>query len=187
MKFIHLQKSHLVTIGVLLLVVAVTSVLAFFIQDRAEKAARNEANQTLFTDEATASYVDMQGNPTSLEDYRGSIIVVNSWASWSPFSVDELPVLDDIAKNYSDKNVVVLAFNRKETKSQADRFLATLPPLTNLKIIVDTTDFLYGRTGGYAMPETIVYDVDGVVIEHIRGTVHKESLENILNNLITSE
>ncbi|MES2966514.1 MAG: TlpA disulfide reductase family protein, partial [Patescibacteria group bacterium] len=111
----------------------------------------------------------------------------NVWASWSPYTEIEFPVLDDIALRYKDKGVRVLAMNRKETGYQIERYLASQPAYNNIERITDVNDFFYAGIDGYAMPETVVYDTDGKIIEHIRGVVTKEQLERILDGILAQE
>jgi thiol-disulfide isomerase/thioredoxin len=179
-----LKKSHIVTLIALVLIVLVVSALAYYLHLRAYKNSINEANKTLFNADAAAAYVDMQGNQATLESYRGSVLVVNDWASWSPYAVAELPLLEKIAGDFAGKKIAVLAVNRKEINDQAQRFLNTIEPLPHVKVIIDTKDYFYGATGGYAMPETLIYNQDGVLIDHIRGVLQYDALHAEIANLL---
>ncbi len=170
------KKSHVITLIVLVCIVICASSLAYYLHDRAYKNALNEANKSLFNADAAAAYIDMEGNQASLDSYRGSVLIVNNWASWSPFATEELPLLEKIAAEFANEKVVVLAVNRKETHDQALRFLNTLPPLTHVKVIIDTKDYFYGVTGGYAMPETLIYNKEGVLLDHVRGVLQFDTL-----------
>lgn len=181
-----MRKSYIVTLLVLTVVVVLVVGVTFIVRDRAAREEANQAEETLFSDAGESPYVDKNGNGVSLEGNLGKVIVVNSWASWSPFSVEELQSLNQFALEYKDKNVVVIAVNRKETKEQAERFLSTLPPLDNLQIVIDTKDFFYGAVGGYAMPETVFYDSRGTIIEHRQGAVSLEDTKRIIDSIIST-
>ncbi len=181
-----MKKSYLVIVGVLILVVVVLAAITFYIRDQAEREAANEADDTLFAEGAVNPYIDQNGNAVSLDENLGKIIVVNSWASWSPFSVDELQSLNQFAGEYKDRNVVVIAINRKETKEQAERFLQTLPPLDNLQIVIDTKDHFYGSIGGYAMPETLYYNERGTIVTHRQGVVSDSDTRQIINDILSA-
>lgn len=181
-----MRKSYIVTLLVLSVLIAFAVGVAYYIHDKAVREEANQADETLFSDAGESPYVDKNGNGVSLEGNLGKVIVVNSWASWSPFSVEELQSLNQFASEYKDKNVVVIAVNRKETKEQAERFLATLPPLENLQVVIDTKDFFYGAVGGYAMPETVFYDSRGTIIEHRQGAVSLEDTKRIVDSIINT-
>jgi len=180
----EMKKSHLVTLGVLVAVMLGVILLTLYLHHRAYKNSINEANKTIFNPDAAAAFVDMQGERASLDTYRGSILIVNDWASWSPFATVELPLLEKIATEFADKKVTVLAVNRKESNDQAERFLHTIDPLPHVKVIIDTKDYFYGATGGYAMPETLIYNADGVLIDHVRGVLQYDVLRAEIVNLI---
>jgi thiol-disulfide isomerase/thioredoxin len=187
MKYVNLTKKNYILIALLLASILCILAITLFVRDRAHKNELNEANATLFNLGSESPYVDPLGNPVTLESLRGSILIVNSWASWSPFTTEEFPLLETIGRDYKDKNVVVLAINRKETKEQAGRFLATLATLEHVKVIVDTKDFYYDATGGYAMPETLIYNEAGTIVEHIRGTLKSDTLRATLDALVSQE
>lgn len=180
-------KTYIFTTVILVSIVVIVALCTYYIYNRATQNEKNEANATLFNPGPAAAYVDMQGNPASLAAYQGSVVIVNTWASWSPYAIDELPLLEKIASDYADKKVVVLAINRKENREQADRFLNSISPVPHIKIIVDTTDYFYGTTGGYAMPETIIYNKEGTVIDHLRGTLVDASLRAQLDTLVDED
>lgn len=133
-------------------------------------------------------YTSITGAPVSISEAVGSQkLYVNSWASWSPLSRDELIALNEIAGEYKDRGVTFIALNRKEPKEQAERYLTTLPPLYNLQIVIDTEDHFYSRSGGYAMPETITYNDDGTLVRHERNPQTKEQMRILIDELLAAE
>ena len=182
-----MTKKRFLVLFVILLVVIVVFIITYFVRSVAKDRLENEAVKTLFTEDSNAQYLDAANNPISLSQYEDKILVVNVWASWSPYTEIEFPILDDVAMRYKDKGVRVLAMNRKETQPQIERFLASIPLYSNIERITDVNDFFYSGIDGYAMPETVIYDSNGKIIEHIRGVVTKERLENTLNTILKSE
>lgn len=131
-----------------------------------------------------AVFTDLEGNVITFESYEGKVRIVSSWASWNPFSVSDLQTLNTIAGDYKDKEVFVIAINRKESKEQAERFLSTLPNLEHLHYAIDVHDSFYASIGGYAMPETVVYDAKGNVAFHKRGISTEEELRSMLDEVL---
>jgi len=60
------------------------------------------------------SLEDLDGNMVSLSDFRGQNLVINSWATWCPFCVTELPDFAALQKEFGDQ-IVVIAINRQES------------------------------------------------------------------------
>lgn len=149
--------------------------------------AINESTKSIFADskdEAVASYTDLNGNVISLEQYLGKILVVTSWASWSPFSKDDLITLSEIASSQDSNKVAFIAINRKETKEQAQRYTNTLPELNSIIVALDPTDHFYVSIGGYTMPETIIYNQKGDVVNHIHGIISRDELESSIDKIL---
>lgn len=182
-----MTKKRLLILFVIVLVVIVVFAITFFVRSVAKDRLENEAVKTLFTKDSNAQYLDATNNPISLSQYEDKILVVNVWASWSPYTEIEFPILDDVALRYQDKGVKVLAMNRKETQPQIERFLASIPTYNNIELITDVNDYFYAGVEGYAMPETVIYNSKGKIIEHIRGVVTREQLEIILDAILKSE
>ncbi len=152
-----------------------------------KNTAINESTKNIFadsTDNAVASYTDLNGNVISLEQYLGKILIVTSWASWSPFSKDDLISLSEIASSQDSNKVVFIAINRKETREQAQRYMNILPELNSVIVALDPTDHFYISMGGYAMPETIIYNQKGDVVNHIRGVINRDELKSTIDKIL---
>ena len=162
------QSLLLIVLGVLLLI-AIIATLYIVI---ARQNAVSEETKNIFAGvEDRITYTDVNGAELTLENFLGQVLVVTSWASWSPFTAADLTSLDLIAKDYPDDEVTFMAINRKETKDQAARLLSTLPEFPELMIIIDTEDHFYHSVAGYAMPETIVFNKKGEIVLHQRGAL----------------
>ncbi|QQR65249.1 TlpA family protein disulfide reductase [Candidatus Kaiserbacteria bacterium] len=123
------------------------------------------------------SYTDLDGNPVKLSDFRGKPLIINSWATWMPFSKEELEALSTLKESKGDA-LTILAINRMEDKAVIRAYLATYS-IDDSKIIflVDPADTFYKGVGGYAMPETVFYATDGVITVHTRGVLAPEDLK----------
>lgn len=131
----------------------------------------------------TASYTDLDGNSVSLETFKGKPIVINSWATWMPFSKDELPMLTALSGDYKDK-VNFIAINRMEDKEVIKSYLTTYGIKTDIPFLVDPADTFYKAIEGFAMPETVIYDREGVIVLHVRGVVTEAEIKSSLEALL---
>ncbi len=122
------------------------------------------------------SYTDLDGNPVRFSDFAGDPLIINSWATWMPFSKDELLALIAL-KESKGNSLTILAINRMEDKAVIRAYLATFD-IDDTKIIflVDPADTFYKGVGGYAMPETVFYAKDGVITAHTRGVLAPDEL-----------
>lgn len=182
-----MNKKNFVILLILVVIILLVAGLTYFIRSESIKEAQNEAKKTLFSTDVEAQFLDAGNNPLSLSVYQDKILVVNVWASWSPYTAVEFPILNEVASSYKDKGVHFLVMNRKENQSQIERYLATIPRYDNLEQITDVNDFFYAGVDGYAMPETVIYNSDGKIIKHIRGVVVQAELEAILNEILAEQ
>ncbi len=67
---------------------------------------------------------DMQGQVRTLAEFRGSVVVVNFWATWCEPCVEEMPSLQRLADRHADKSLVVLGVNLGEGEARIQPFAA---------------------------------------------------------------
>jgi cytochrome c biogenesis protein CcmG, thiol:disulfide interchange protein DsbE len=170
-----MEKRNLLLLLALLCILIIAGALTYVIYKTPNDALNSNASQDLLVSQ-TAVYTDLEGNPFTFEEYEGKVRVVNAWASWSPFSHQELKDLETLAREYEDKEVVFIAINRKESKEQAKSYLATIQEFTKMVFAIDVTDAFYTAIKGYAMPETVFYDVRGNIVFHKRGNMTLEEI-----------
>jgi cytochrome c biogenesis protein CcmG/thiol:disulfide interchange protein DsbE len=169
-----MKRSSLITLVALALILLCAAAATFFIYRHQNPEKGSPASQLLRDTEHV--YTDISGNPVKLSSYEGKVRIVALWASWCPSCAGELRDLNALAESGGEE-LVVLAVNRKEPKETAQRFLKTVGDVPHLTLIIDQDDFFYGSIGGYAMPETIVYDTKGNEVLHARGDVTREELD----------
>jgi thiol-disulfide isomerase/thioredoxin len=175
-----MSSYHKKVLGGLILLLMLGSIATYFIVTRSTNQI-NEQTVALFSNpEGEAPYTDLLGNPVSLEQYLGKTLVVATWASWSPFSTADLLMMTELSAEFANREVVFMAINRKESKEQAARFLETLPNIAGVVMVLDPRDAFYLTVGGYAMPEIVIFNSKGEVLEHYRGVADKGSIKNIL-------
>lgn len=120
---------------------------------------------------APAQSFDLQrtdGEVDSLARHRGSVVLLNLWATWCPPCREELPVLEQFARAYAGR-VVVLGVDQGESASVARDFArargVTYPMLVDL-------NEQYGRAyQGLGLPTTVIVDRDGHVVRGIDGAL----------------
>jgi len=177
------KKSIVIAISVLGTVIALVAFVFYQYKSPTGFYAREHADiQALEANEETP-YVNLDGEPVSLSAYVGTPLLVNVWASWSPFAKDELPFLSEIGARYGEK-ITIIGLNRMEDKERAIAYLASINKPQNIIYLVDPTDYFFKTVNGYAMPETLLFDEIGNIVLHKHGTLSKDELESALETLI---
>jgi peroxiredoxin len=121
---------------------------------------------------------DTKGNPVSLSDFRGKVVLINLWATWCPPCIAEMPSMERLQEVMAGDDFVILAVNTEENgRSVVPEFLEktryTFPILYDDKGVVQK---LYGV---FKFPESFIILKDGTVAEKIIGPLDWSSLETI--------
>lgn len=129
------------------------------------------------------SYFDYDGNTVSLRGFTGKPLVLNSWASWCPFCINELPDFAKVKKELGD-SVNIVAINRKESLTVAKKFTDDINVSGDLIFLIDESDSFYRTIEGFAMPETLFIDSNGKIIEHYRGKLDEDLFRQKLQKIL---
>ena len=102
---------------------------------------------------------DMSGQPVSLQDYAGEVVLINFWASWCGPCREEMPLLDQLSERYGPMGFTMLGVNVEEDSSLADRFLTGTP--VSFPILYDRENAVSELYDVIAMPTTVLVDRQG--------------------------
>lgn len=102
------------------------------------------------------------GEPYSLSEDRGKVVLLDVWATWCEPCRDALPMYQDLAKHYASQGLKVYALNVDEDVRALPPFLAetkvTLPVLLDAQ--AEVADRVLRVRG---MPTTLLVDRQGQV------------------------
>jgi thiol-disulfide isomerase/thioredoxin len=130
-------------------------------------------------------FQDLAGHKQSLASLRGSITVLNFWATWCTPCRQELPRLSTLNAQYAGKGVRFIAVSVDEPKDRAK----IEPLLREQHIALDAwvgadIDTL-GRLGlGNVVPATIVLDQQGETVGRILGEARDADVTAYLDWLL---
>jgi len=116
------------------------------------------------------------GGQVSLSELRGSVLMINLWASWCPPCRAEMPAIQNAYEDYHDRGFEVLAINTtyqdQEEAAQAfvNEFGLTFP------VLLDRTGSVANRYLLRALPTTFFVDRDGVIQDVVIGGPMSEAL-----------
>jgi cytochrome c biogenesis protein CcmG, thiol:disulfide interchange protein DsbE len=110
------------------------------------------------------------------DSFKGSVTLLNVWASWCVPCRDEAPLLMDIA---TDRRIRVVGINYKDQADNARRFLTRYgnPFVANG---VDANGRAAIEWGVYGVPETFIIDRDGRIAFKLIGPITPENFARVL-------
>jgi cytochrome c biogenesis protein CcmG/thiol:disulfide interchange protein DsbE len=109
--------------------------------------------------------------------FAGAVTLVNVWASWCIPCADEVPQLEQLAR---DKRIQLVGINYKDTPDNARRFLNRY----GNPFVASGAD-VSGRTsidwGVYGVPETYLIGRDGTIAYKLIGPITPDNLVRVLD------
>ncbi len=132
------------------------------------------------------SLKDQAGTPQALSAYHGKIIVLNFWATWCGPCREELPRLDELAREYASKDVVFIAasLDDAETQPKIASFLEK-KKIAALPIWIGASPATLKELNlGEVVPATLILDQQGEVIARIMGEASRKDITSRLDWLL---
>ena len=94
-----------------------------------------------------------------LKDYRGKVVLLNFWATWCPPCIKEIPSLNNLQKQFSKDEFIVLSVDVGEELKDIQTFLEHVP--AEYPVLVDTSSSLTEAWQLQAFPSTYIIDRQG--------------------------
>ncbi|MDX2252048.1 MAG: TlpA disulfide reductase family protein [Nitrospira sp.] len=119
---------------------------------------------------------DLDGNLTSLSQFRGKVVLLNFWATWCGPCRVEMPAMEQLYRTYSRREFQILAVS---TDPQGAAVTRPFQQKTGLSFpILHDTEMQIGLTyGARSLPMTFMVDRQGVVRQKIFGARDWDSPE----------
>ncbi|HKY86572.1 MAG TPA: DsbE family thiol:disulfide interchange protein [Pseudorhodoplanes sp.] len=107
------------------------------------------------------------------KDFAGAVTLVNVWASWCVPCHDEVPFLDELAK---DKRIRLTGINYKDQAENARRFIGRYGnPFASVG--ADPNGRAAIEWGVYGVPETFLVGRDGKIAYKLVGPITAQNFE----------
>lgn len=123
---------------------------------------------------------DLEGNPVSLSDYEGKVVLVNVWATWCAPCREEMPSMERLYQEVDDEDFHILAVSVDATPGETDQ--QGNPGASKSKLAEFAREYdltftilhnpsgdiqrIYQTTG---VPESFLVDRDGVIVKRVAG------------------
>jgi peroxiredoxin len=115
----------------------------------------------------------LDARPLSIAGYRGSVIILNFWASWCLECRPEMPGLERLLREFSSRGLAVIGVNAREDKEAARRYAMELG--LTFPLVLDRSGAINTLYGVVGLPTTFVIGRDGRAIGFAVGPREWES------------
>jgi len=125
---------------------------------------------------------DLQGNPVSLADHLGQVVLVNNWATWCPPCKAEMPALQAYYQDHRDQGFTIIAIDAGEPKEDVEAFVKSYR--LTFPFWLDPTQVATVAFRNPGLPSSYVIDREGNVRLAWTGAISHETLEKYVTPLV---
>jgi len=113
---------------------------------------------------------DLSGRVHRLADYRGSVVLVNYWATWCAPCRDEMPSMQELKQKLGGRRFTVLAVNLDEPESRIRKFLAQMK--VDFTILLDPDKKAAKAWNARLLPASYIVGPDGRIRYAVIGEIN---------------
>ena len=118
------------------------------------------------------TFQDDKNNQLNLNEFRGSLVLLNFWATWCAPCKKEMPSLDLLTKNKNLDNLKIFPINvGQDNIENASTFFKDLR-IENLEIYFDSPITLAKTFGLRGIPTSILFNKEGEEFARIVGSIN---------------
>lgn len=125
---------------------------------------------------------DLGTNVVSLQDYRGDVVLLNTWATWCPPCRAEMPDLQAFYDKYQQRDFTLVGVNIGETPEQVVDF--AVAQQLSFPLWLDPHEDSLRALNTISLPSSVVIDRTGMVRFAWSGATCLSTLERVVAPLI---
>jgi thiol-disulfide isomerase/thioredoxin len=110
----------------------------------------------------------LDGRSISVSDLRGSVVMVNFWASWCAECRPEMPVLERLHREFAAQGLSVVGVNAREGKETVGGYARALG--LTFPLVLDLNGEINALYGVIGLPTTFLVARDGRAVALAVGT-----------------
>lgn len=118
------------------------------------------------------------GQQFNNESVKGKVVLFEFWTTWCKYCEGEATLVDDIAKEFSGKGLIVLAVDVLEPDQTVKKYLVDHPRSVPIVLTKDTN--LAAMYNAQSYPIYVVIDRDGNIAGEQRGAEGDRGLRRML-------
>jgi peroxiredoxin len=122
------------------------------------------------------------GRALGSEQLKGKVVLVNYWATWCPYCLKEMPVIEEFWQDHREEGFEVLAVSVDDPPGKVAQYLKDHGYDFPAAPMDPSVYAAFGRAD--SIPTSFVIDRDGVIRHKIDGQVHYPRLEKLVLPLL---
>jgi thiol-disulfide isomerase/thioredoxin len=118
------------------------------------------------------------GEQFNNESVKGKVVLFEFWTTWCKYCEEEASLVDNIAREFKSKDLVVLAIDVLEPDQRVKKYLVEHPRSVPIVLTRDTN--LAAMYNAQVYPIYVVVDRDGNIAAEQRGSAGERGLRRML-------
>lgn len=137
---------------------------------------------------------DQYGKKHNIEEYKGKVVVINFWATWCGYCVEEMPEFEKVYKEFGSnkKDVIILGVAGPKSKENSnnvdvekDKIISFLKKKNiTYPTLMDEVGKSFDEYGVKYFPTTYVINKKGYLEGFVNGAISGEQLKNAINETL---
>ena len=120
------------------------------------------------------SFTDMAGKEAGLADFKGSVVLLNLWATWCQPCLKEMPSLAALQQRLGP-SLTVLALSEDRGGAETVKPFVEKHGLDKLKLYLDPKSAAIKAFEARGLPSSFLIDADGKVLAKVEGAADWDS------------
>jgi len=126
---------------------------------------------------------DLHGHEVDLEKYRGSVVLLNFWATWCAPCQVELPEFEAWQKKYGADGLRVIAVSMDDGDAGVRKTVRRLH--LNLAVVMGDAEIGQAYGGVLGLPVTFLIDREGKIAAQFKGETDLGQMEGEIGRLLS--
>ena len=113
---------------------------------------------------------------------KGKVVLINYWATWCPYCLKEMPVIEEFWQDHRAQGFEVLAVSVDDPPEKVAQYMKDHGHGFMASTMDPSVYEAFGRAS--SIPTSFIVDTDGVIRHKIAGQVHYPRLEKLVLPLL---
>jgi thiol-disulfide isomerase/thioredoxin len=118
------------------------------------------------------------GETFSNTSIKGKVVLLEFWTTWCGYCREEVPLVEKLSREYTEKDLIVLAVNVGESRKTVKKYLDQNPRTCRIVLTEDTN--LAAMYAATVYPIYVVIDREGNIAGTQRGAGGEDALRSLL-------
>jgi cytochrome c biogenesis protein CcmG/thiol:disulfide interchange protein DsbE len=165
LKFRGMRPQNIISRPVLACLLLLAALGAFAADETGQPAPHFRAKTTT-------------GDQFNNASVKGKVVLFEFWTTWCKYCEAEASMVDDVAEEFADKGLIVLAVDVLEPDQKVKKYLMEHPRSVPIVLTKDTN--LAAMYNAQSYPIYVVIDRDGNIAAEQRGAAGDTALRRLL-------